>query len=60
MFKYQIFIINQDKPTKLEQCKISQKREFDHALSGRIDMPYPSNGNHSDVLPIKSSYENED
>jgi hypothetical protein len=53
-------MINQDKPAKLEQCELSQKREFDHTCSGRIDMSYPSNGNHSDVLHIKSSYESED
>jgi hypothetical protein len=53
-------MINQDKPAKLEQCELSQKREFDHTCSGRIDMSYPSNGNHRDVLHIKSSYENED
>ena len=60
IFKYKLCIINQDTPVKLEQSELSQKGEFDHTCSGRIDMSYPSNGNHSDVLHIKSSYENED
>lgn len=31
-----------------------------YTCSGMIDISYPSNGNHSDVLHINSSYANED
>ena len=40
IFKYKLCIINQDTPVKLEQCELSQKREFDHTCSGRIDMSH--------------------
>ena len=51
IFKYQIFIINQDNQKSQNHANFHKQREFDdHACSGRIDISYrsPSNCNYSD------------